>query len=865
MKAIHHYFIYYSFVLALCLGISHTIQAACEDIQAGQPQPSKSPICSLSEMMKKPSGKETNTNDYAFLITNSQTLNENGDPVIIGVSEDGIFDFIDHPAGTYCFYGIAYNQADLDEVADFINNSPLNAALTPSPDYLPLPIPFPLEMFVEVMEDLVSMLTIPSFIDMMGLLESFNLEVCYAIVEEPHCVEREKIGCCEASLSSEQQIYIGENATLVANMIDGTPPYTYEWSTGSISEQSDSTSLIVSPSATTTYELTISDAGGCTANNTVTVFAYEKGQPIPPLQSDFCQFSPAATNIPSPEATGKTDYTFIITDSQNVDENGDPVMIGLSDDGVFDFTDYLIGVYCFHGFAYNQADLDQMAQFLNTNVILLPTVGMPPDLLPLPMPLPLAEFFDIAKQVTGGALTIETILPALDLLADLDIIIDYQLAEPYCLSKIGQSINLGGDQQICVGQAITLVGNISEDVKIAWYANDSLIVCEGTEIEVMPEETTVYRLEIVEENGCKLVDEITVTVDCLAAVWAGDANNDSIVNHHDILPIALAYEQTGYQRPNASSEWQPEYCQEWEQSINQLTNDKHADCNGDGQIDRTDISLVELNYGKKIGEVNNIVWQSNDGVPLYCNLPEEINSGESSKIGIYLGTENIEATDIYGIAFSVLIKPTDSLNILQPKIDYENSWIGKEVDNRLTFDHQLNAYQWDIAIARTDRATQTGSGLLCEVDCIMEVGSILKSGTTSMLKIVPFAITFESVRLLNKEQEVVSVNVMPSSSSVVLDENATNTLTPLSKEFFVNISPNPAKNKLQIKANLPSKSATYTLNLLNVTGQKMIEQQLTTTQLRQHQIDISQLKTGIYWLQINDEQEFWMKKVMIMD
>jgi PKD repeat protein/N-acetylneuraminic acid mutarotase len=54
-------------------------------------------------------------------------------------------------------------------------------------------------------------------------------------------------------------ICIGQNTTLTANVTGGNPGYNYLWSTGS-----NSTSINVSPSSTTTYYITVTDSINCT-------------------------------------------------------------------------------------------------------------------------------------------------------------------------------------------------------------------------------------------------------------------------------------------------------------------------------------------------------------------------------------------------------------------------------------------------------------------------------------------------------------------------------------------------------------------------------------------------------------------------
>ncbi len=78
-------------------------------------------------------------------------------------------------------------------------------------------------------------------------------------------------GTYESSLSvtagaDPDTVAAGGQSTLTATGSGGTPPYTYRWSTG----QSGAT-LVVSPSQTTTYAVTVTDSRGDTAEAQVTV------------------------------------------------------------------------------------------------------------------------------------------------------------------------------------------------------------------------------------------------------------------------------------------------------------------------------------------------------------------------------------------------------------------------------------------------------------------------------------------------------------------------------------------------------------------------------------------------------------------
>ncbi|MEW5767243.1 MAG: S8 family serine peptidase [bacterium] len=74
-------------------------------------------------------------------------------------------------------------------------------------------------------------------------------------------------------------------------------------------------------------------------------------------------------------------------------------------------------------------------------------------------------------------------------------------------------------------------------------------------------------------------------------VWAGDTNNDGLVNEIDILPIASYWGLTGPVREGASSSWEGQSASTWSQP--EAT---YADANGDGVIDERELIPIGLNW-----------------------------------------------------------------------------------------------------------------------------------------------------------------------------------------------------------------------------------------------------------------------------
>ena len=63
----------------------------------------------------------------------------------------------------------------------------------------------------------------------------------------------------DANAGADNKICIGQSATISASASGGVGPYSYHWSNGQTSA-----STVVSPTISTTYTLTVTDAKGCT-------------------------------------------------------------------------------------------------------------------------------------------------------------------------------------------------------------------------------------------------------------------------------------------------------------------------------------------------------------------------------------------------------------------------------------------------------------------------------------------------------------------------------------------------------------------------------------------------------------------------
>jgi hypothetical protein len=138
---------------------------------------------------------------------------------------------------------------------------------------------------------------------------------------------------------------------------------------------------------------------------------------------------------------------------------------------------------------------------------------------------------------------------------------------------------------------------------------------------------------------------------CLAdCVWPGDANNDGIANHLDLLNLGLAHGITGSSR-SWPLNWTPHHAKDWTGEFLSGVNLKHADVNGDAKIEMsTDIDLLETHYGLiHDGFQGTLDCGGGTGLNLEGDNPDGMSS--RSHLKVRLDPDIIDS--LYGIAFSL--------------------------------------------------------------------------------------------------------------------------------------------------------------------------------------------------------------------
>jgi len=125
----------------------------------------------------------------------------------------------------------------------------------------------------------------PSFVNYTVVSET---DGCESAVE----VFRVNISNFDLDLGDDKMICPGENVRIGEFPDGGTSPYTYDWAHGPTNYRPQ-----VSPSETTTYSITVTDAFGCTSSDDITVFVGQVG-PISGA-TDLCGLTQGEYSVPS--------------------------------------------------------------------------------------------------------------------------------------------------------------------------------------------------------------------------------------------------------------------------------------------------------------------------------------------------------------------------------------------------------------------------------------------------------------------------------------------------------------------------------------------------------------------------------------
>ncbi|MEX0967301.1 MAG: T9SS type A sorting domain-containing protein [Bacteroidia bacterium] len=396
-----------------------------------------------------------------------------------------------------------------------------------------------------------------------------------------------------------------------------------------------------------------------------------------------------------------------------------------------------------------------------------------------------------------------------------------------------RGVSLPDSAFVCMPDSLMLTAEIFKSV--LWNTSE-------TTVSIFVKDSGTYSVEVETVNGCKYSDSTKVIVD-EDCVWPGDANADGIVNNLDILAIGVKHGKTGPARLYDSGYWAPHHVLTWKDTLANGVDIKHTDCDGDGIINYLDTNIVSRNYSythnKAGGTVSGV---SGDPVLAVSFTKSNYNPGDEVVVNVSFGDDQINAQDIYGLAFS-LNRPDDLIEPGSISWDYSGSWLSGAGPALLVFNKWTGqGYRIESAISRVNQTNKSGSGTI----------ATLRFHLKSSVSVDKMVIKFENVHIIDNNE--IPVPFITKSDSVIFKTGVTgNDLRPA-----VLVYPNPANDLIYIDYGTLVVSS---MILTDLNGK--IIRQIEKPEGPKHTLNVEGLPQGIYLLQIKSQESIIVNRIGI--
>ncbi|HAP01675.1 MAG TPA: hypothetical protein DCQ93_07105 [Bacteroidetes bacterium] len=279
--------------------------------------------------------------------------------------------------------------------------------------------------------------------------------------------------------------------------------------------------------------------------------------------------------------------------------------------------------------------------------------------------------------------------------------------------------------------------------------------------------------------------EIYVTPCNSDSVWPGDVNYDLISDLYDMLSLGLAYGDTGAARIGATTNWSAQYCANWSGSFVSGINHKHADCDGNGVVDSSDISVINSNTGLthfKLEEGDNSFDRSIPTLSIQI-AADTVQSGSQLNGSVYLDDSGNDLQNIYGVA----LKVSASQNVIDSStfISSANGWLDNSTG--IINWNKSSASEFDLVFVRKNHIGVDGHGLIGNFSFMVPWGS---------MGVADFTIT--EAKIISASENEVQVNHVGDNAFILLIDGTNEIGEPI-----LNLFPNPVSNILNVKADQP--------------------------------------------------------------
>ena len=218
---------------------------------------------------------------------------------------------------------------------------------------------------------------------------------------------------------------------------------------------------------------------------------------------------------------------------------------------------------------------------------------------------------------------------------------------------------------------------------------------------------------------------------------------------------------------------------------------------------------------------------------------------------IILGDMATQAEDVYGLAFSLIYDP-EIIVQNSVEVDFTESWLGTwDVDAIAIQKDFYSEGRIDIGITRINGENITGSGTIGHLIITIEDDILFWQPENGLIDDEGAIFDIQNVRLINFNEETISVNTTPTESEIVT------TTRQVDLSHYLKVFPNPAKDVFFIEC---QELDIEQIEILDLNG-RMIKSLIP--QNNRTAISTKELSSGVYFIRAYSENGLIGKRVIV--
>ncbi len=329
--------------------------------------------------------------------------------------------------------------------------------------------------------------------------------------------------------------------------------------------------------------------------------------------------------------------------------------------------------------------------------------------------------------------------------------------------------------------------------------------------------------------------------------WPGDANNNGVVNHFDLLHVARAFGQMG--SPDSTiNGFFADTIQAWQGVFPSGLNMGYADCDGNGVVNELDTSQIYQFWGMTHQPVTpDTTLQglvAGPGIQFSIGT-DTVPEGSLVTLPIVVGSPNNGVINLHGLAFSLNY---DTAFVVESSFTFTPNpqWLGQGLGilRPLMYiaNHSSAQLRYDISLSRTDTMDVSGWGEIGYVSFFMEdnlIGSPIGNSTD---------ITIDQIQAVGYDQQYVPLASQTSTFHLI------NSVQRI-HQSELKIYPNPTRNYIDIEI---SDALIEKVELFNMLGQKW---DLTVSP--RGKVELPAFSSGLYLISVETNRGMVLKKLEI--